>query len=129
MILSFKKQFVEPIKTGRKIHTIRKDPSRRWKRGKNIHFSTGVRTKKYECFGNGECKSTQTVFMTYAYNDLIEISIDGAELFDYKERLEFAQNDGFDTWEDFFNWFYPIIQADPNKEFSARLIHWTDKRY
>lgn len=41
MILSFKKQFLDPIITGSKIHTIRADKPNRWKPGNKIHFATG----------------------------------------------------------------------------------------
>jgi len=67
--------------------------------------------------------------MTYAFNDVIQISINGRELFGYNERLEFAINDGFDSWEDFFNYFYPKIKASPQGIYKPKLIHWTDKKY
>ena len=51
------------------------------------------------------------------------------ELFGYSERLAFAQNDGFDTWEDFFNYFYPRIKAHRDEYYSGKIIHWTDLRY
>ena len=73
--------------------------------------------------------STQEVLMTYYHSDIIQISIDGRELFGYIERLEFAINDGFDNWEDFFNYFYPKIKAAPKEVYKPKLIHWTDLRY
>lgn len=129
MILAFKQQFIEPIIHGNKIHTVREDPKKRWHKDRIIHFATGVRTKHYKEFNSGICTGVQKVFMTYAYNDLIEISIDGRELSWHHERLEFAQNDGFENWEDFFNWFYPIIKASKDECFSGKIIHWTGKRY
>lgn len=129
MILPFKHQFKEKILSGSKKHTLREDVKRRWRKGRKIHFATGVRTKAYNQFFESECTGVQSVFMTYAYNDLIEITVNGKELFGFHERLQFAQNDGFDTWEDFFNWFYPLIQKSPDECLSLRLIHWTDLRY
>lgn len=35
--------------------------------------------------------------------------------------LKFIENDGFNTTEDFFNYF--------NESYTGKLIHWTDKRY
>lgn len=35
--------------------------------------------------------------------------------------LQLALNDGFDTIEDFFAYF--------NKDFTGKLIHWTDLKY
>lgn len=57
MILSFKKQFSEPILKGTKIHTIREDKPNRWKPGNKIHFANGVRTQNYNCFKESVCIS------------------------------------------------------------------------
>lgn len=129
MILSFKPQFKQPILDGTKIHTIREDPNRRWLKGRKIQMATGVRTKHYNCFKEAQCTGTQRVFMTYAHNDIIQISINGDELHTYQERLQFALNDGFPDWESFFEWFYPICKANERDGYSARIIHWTDYRY
>lgn len=34
---------------------------------------------------------------------------------------QLAQNDGFETTEDFFAYF--------NEDFTGKIIHWTDKKY
>ena len=128
-MFSEKPIFIKPILEGTKIHTVREDGTNRWKRGNKIHAATGVRTPNYNCFKEMQCVSVQRVFMTYAYNDLIQVSIGGRELHTDQERLEFAQNDGFAEWKDFYNWFFPLIQKHPNKCFSGKVIHWTKKRY
>lgn len=113
-----------------KIHTIREDKTDRWKPGILIDFFINCRQKNMFRFApRVPVVDTQEVFMTYAHSDLIQISIDGRELFGYSERLEFAQNDGFDTWEDFFNYFYPQIMAAEKKVYKPKLIHWTDFKY
>jgi hypothetical protein len=38
-----------------------------------------------------------------------------------KGLLQFVQNDGFDSIEDFFSYF--------DKGFKGKIIHWTDLRY
>jgi uncharacterized protein YqfB (UPF0267 family) len=129
MLLGFKKRFEEPILEGTKIHTLREDVNNRWKRGNKIHFATGVRTKDYHQFKEGEVVSTQRVFMTYAYGCDLEISIDGKELNSFREKEILALNDGFDSWMEFFEWFYAAIKADPDEQFSGKIIHWTDLRY
>lgn len=129
MVLGFKQQFVYPIISGSKIHTIREDKGDRWQEGKKIQMATGVRTKNYNCFHELTCTGTQEVFMTYAFNDVIQISVDGNELHQYVDKVKFAHNDGFETWEAFFNWFYPLIQSSPTKCFKGKVIHWTDHRY
>lgn len=113
-----------------KLHTIRLDKNDRWKAANKIDFFINCRQKDMFRFAPRiPVVSVQDIFMTYAYNDLIQISVNGRELFGSNERLELAINDGFDTWEDFFNYFYPIIQKSEDKCFSGKLIHWTDLRY
>lgn len=129
MVLSFKSQFVGPILSGQKKHTLRLDPKRRWKKGKKIHFATGVRSSRYRQFHQDFCTGSQEVFMTYSHGDLIEISVDGRELFSFNERENFALNDGFDSWRDFFDWFYPLIKAEKDEVLIRQCIHWTDLRY
>ena len=113
-----------------KLHTIREDKTDRWKVGMKIDFFINVRKKDMFRFAPVlTVVSVQEVYMSYRSNDLIQISVNERELFGFNERLEFAQNDGFDTWEDFFNYFYPQIKATPNNFLKMKLIHWTDKQY
>jgi len=113
-----------------KLHTIREDPKDRWGKGNKIDFFINVRKKNMFRFAPVvPVVRTQSVFMTYNHSDLIEISVNGRELFGYPEREALAINDGFDCWEDFFNYFYPIIQASEDKCFSGKIIHWTDFKY
>ncbi|UWY28823.1 hypothetical protein N4T20_02610 [Flavobacterium sp. TR2] len=112
-----------------KITTIREDTNKRWKQGVLIDFFINSRTKKMFRFAPAiPVVSTQKIFMTYYHSDIIQISVDGRELFGY-ERLQLALNDGFDTWNDFFEYFYPIIQNHPDKLFKGKIIHWTNLKY
>ncbi len=129
MILGFKKQFEPKILSGQKKHTIRLDPHNRWKRGNSIQMATGVRTKNYNCFKETECTSVQRVYMSYAYNNIIEISVNGRQLHKFSDKMELALNDGFDTWDEFFDWFHPLIEKTEDNWLEANLIHWTDLRY
>ena len=129
MILGFKPLFKPKILDGTKIHSIREDIHDRWEKGKKIHFATGVRTKNYNQFDERICTGIQNVYMSYAFNDLIEITVDDKEFFGYSERLRLAQNDGFDSWEGFFNWFYPIIAKSKDNFIAYKIIHWTPFRY
>lgn len=122
MILSFKPQFVEKILSGSKIHTIREDKNKRWSIGKKIHSATGVRTKQYNCFHEGQCKGLQEFSIYWRGNNIypVAVYISRRELnLDETERL--AKNDGFDTVDDFYKWF--------NKDFKGIIIHWTDFIY
>jgi hypothetical protein len=54
------------------------------------------------------------------------VKVDGKSIYtldqiDLNKMLQLANNDGFDTIEDFFAYF--------NKDFTGKIIHWTDWRY
>lgn len=119
MVLSFKDRFKKPILDGTKIHSIRKDPSNRWSRGRLIHFATGVRTKKYNCFKEDRCHSVQKLNVTWEYGEPF-VHIDNYLIRGAEEEL-LAKNDGFDSVDDFFEWF--------DKDFEGKIIHWTDFKY
>jgi hypothetical protein len=127
MILAFKPQFVQPILDGTKIHTIRLAKEGRWVPGRKIHFATGVRTKNYSCFKEGDCISTQQISMQVNSGGL-KVSIDGKELSIYELKM-LSEYDGFNTVIDFIDWFLPIVQETPFDVQYFTLIHWTDKRY
>jgi len=112
-----KTDFENKIKKGEKLHTIRWDSKKRWKIGNKIHFSTGVRTSKYNCFKEGICKGIQEIEIKDR-----DVWIDGIICtFDEVEYLSI--NDGFDSIEDFWSWF------DQYSPFTGKIIHWTKLMY
>ena len=115
MILSFKKQFVQPILDGTKVHTIREDKGNRWTVGKKIHFATGVRTKNYEQFMEGECIGLQKIRIK---NEGIYVS---ERRLNYIEAKQLAFRDGFDYLSEFLKFF--------DRPFDGIIIHWTDFLY
>lgn len=134
MILSYKKRFPEKILDGTKKHTIREDPHNRWKAGMKIHHATGMRTKQYNCFKEGECVSTQRVEVFYNqlvydkaewlnhfyHGKLVNVAIDNICI--ARPLLhKLAINDGFGSIEEFFDWF--------NDDFTGKIIHFTKLRY
>lgn len=128
-----------------KLHTIREDLKERWKVGTNIDFFINVRQKNMFRFApvlpvvstqkiefiwkdNIECLS----YLGKIFNKVCTIKIEDrfygdAYIFDGKvismsfNIARFANNDGFDTAEDFFAYF--------NNDFKGKIIHWTDCRY
>ena len=111
-----------------KLHTIREDKKDRWKVGAKIDFFINCRQKdmfrfapvlpvisiqKVEIYHNAQSMWNDTIARPTIY-------IDGYDLHPDKIR-QLAQNDGFDTIEDFFAYF--------NKDYVGKLIHWTDLRY
>ncbi|NHN26777.1 hypothetical protein FIA58_013915 [Flavobacterium jejuense] len=112
-----------------KLHTIREDNNNRWKSGVNIDFFINVRKKNMFRFAPKiPVVSTQRIFMTYAHSDIIEITV-GQKYLYYQEKEQLALNDEFNSYEDFFNYFYEKIQANEDKCFSGKIIHWTDLKY
>lgn len=114
-----------------KIHTIREDKKNRWKVGTKIDFFINVRQKNMFRFAPVlPVVSIQKVEIIYysdrevLFKDLPmkrKIIIDDKRHLLDNEILEFAQNDGFDTIEDFFAYF--------NKPYVGKVIHWTNKKY
>ncbi|CAA0254303.1 hypothetical protein V2605_03555 [Tenacibaculum maritimum] len=103
-----------------KLHTIRRDTKNRWKAGNKIHFSIGVRTKKqYQFAPVLKCVSIQDIEIRND-NGMVGVSIDNKELNAF-EIIKLSINDGFDSVEDFFEWF--------NEDFKGKIIHWTDLTY
>lgn len=122
--------YVAKDKLSHKLHTIREDKNDRWQPGTKIDFFINCRQKDMFRFAPVlPVVRVQRVFMTYLFNDIIEISINGKQLHLPSQLLIFAINDGFDSWTDFFNYFYPKIMASKNEEYHAKIIHWTDLRY
>ena len=130
MVIGFSKQhgFREKILAGVKIHTIREDTTGRWAAGRKMHFAYGVRTKHYECFKKDVCRATQRIEIWYENkdSDFPIVTIDGRPLFygneqDFAVLWDLAINDGFEDINAFCRWF--------NKDFTGKIIHWTEKLY
>ncbi len=108
-----------------KCHTIREDKNDRWKAGNKIDFFINCRQPDMFRFAPVlPVVSTQKVEIIYdkifGKNIYPDIRIDNTRL--HPEKFEtLAQNDGFDTIEDFFAYF--------NEDFKGKIIHWTDLRY
>lgn len=131
MIIGFKEQFEKSILDGTKIHTIREDKKNSWVPGKKMHQCTNLRTKKQHCFNVEQCISTQKIEIIHIDNNAAvfidsrlfysksctsELAVDS-----HNNMIEFVNNDGFKTIDDFFNWF--------DKDFIGKIIHWTDFKY
>lgn len=119
-----------------KLHTIREDKKERWKPGTKIDFFINCRQPTMFRFAPVlPVVSIQKVKIKWfnIYGDVVaRVFIDGKSFAYVKfkndtivtlegEMLQLAHNDGFDTIEDFFAYF--------NKDFTGKIIHWTDKRY
>jgi hypothetical protein len=115
-----------------KIHTIREDKNDRWQPGTKIDFF--INCRQPNMFRFAPVLQVVSVQMFELYWDDSKITeekkpvvwIDDMIFYDKecnqdKGLLQLANNDGFDTIEDFFAYF--------NTDFKGKLIHWTDLRY
>ena len=129
-----KYEFKDNIDRNPKIHTIREDRKNRWKEGKNIDFFINSRTENMFRFAPKIAViSTQELKINWfsdkrdlapckaggIYN-YVEVIIDGKRL-EIKDVEQLAINDGFDSVEDFFDFF--------NQSFKGKIIHWTKFKY
>lgn len=108
-----------------KLHSLREDIHDRWQIGAKIHFYIWARNKRAICFGIGEVKAIQ-----YA---VINAKLQRVYILDQKDGMgharellgvdlaTFVLNDGFDSLEQFWNYF------TENK--TLKIIHWTNFKY
>lgn len=115
------------FKVNPKLHTIREDKKDRWKPGTMIDFFINTRTKDMFRFAPRiPVLSTQEIEIIHHSKKYLKddafpgVYIDG-NLMRYADVAKLSQNDGFDTVEDFFAYF--------NKDYTGKIIHWTDFRY
>lgn len=133
--------FPQTILVNPKLHTIREDKNDRWKPGTKIDFFINCRQPTMFRFAPVlPVVSVQEVFMTKKGNE-IEITVakvgsylggDDTYLY-YEAKKELALNDGFDSYEEFKQYFFDRIEENWKKYgsnwFKGKIIHWTDLKY
>lgn len=134
MLMSFMKTlpsgepsgFIEKIEAGTKIHSLR---GPRWKAGMKIHMCTGARTKAYQLHYIRLCVSTQKILID---PQIACVAVFREDLGKYVElskedKNKLAINDGFDSFEQFINFWYPQQRGI---EFILKtIVHWTSFKY
>lgn len=112
-----------------KLHTIREDKNDRWIAGTKIDFFINCRQPTMFRFAPVlPVVSTQNIYITYTLAKKAMVFIDDVcyymqdlSLEHNHKMLHLAQNDGFNTIEDFFEYF--------SEDFKGKIIHWTDLKY
>lgn len=120
-----------------KIHTIREDKKDRWKVGNKIHFVINNRQpNRFQFAPVIECTGIQYIRIRYFDNYPIvyigdtmngcmpfywENKDDDEDGYGVEQMKDLALNDGFASLDDFFKYF--------DKDFTGKIIHWTNKRY
>lgn len=112
-----------------KLHTIRDDSKNRWKAGTKIDFFINCRKADMTRFAPTlPVVSIQDIMITRNKHGKTMVFIDGKIFYmqdwsveqKYK-MLHFAHNDGFDTTEEFSEYF--------DTDFNGKIIHWTNLKY
>lgn len=113
----FKPQFAGKVRTGSKLQTIRPVPKRMPKPGDKISL---------RAWSGKPYRSKQEVLREAIIEEILPVEItddgpilDGIELWGLEIRL-FAENDGFDTWEDMCEWF----RTTHGLPFAGIFISW-----
>ena len=148
MLLGFKKQFVEKIQIGTKVHTMRDKRKVQPKIGEQLHMYTALRTKYCQLITNKEIlisKQKAWVKITFHLGDMfyideVKICVDGRVL-SFSEKEQFVRFDGFHSVLE-FAWFWlensglkKQIKKDGKIGETLKLVaskdlyHWTDLRY
>lgn len=119
-----------------KVTTIREDKKDRWKVGNKIHFVINNRTKdRLQIASVVKVTSIQHILIHHEENETISVWIDFLLIGIYSPEedlmwnspvknyslADIAQNDGFSSISEFFRWF--------DKDFTGKIIHWTDLKY
>ena len=128
MILTYsKEQFKFKIIAKIKIHTIREDKHDRWRPGMSIQhwlYSPRNVSKHPHQFGTSICRSKQKIEIIWHESQFMKIAdilIEGNKITDISVIDQLAINDGFESRKSFYAWF--------NKNFTGKIIHWTEFKY
>lgn len=157
MLLGFKKRFIDPIKIGTKVHTLRRNPKRKPKIGETLHMYSGLRTKYTEHISSSEkLISYQKAWIKVVWQTKpdgsyrllkLKVCIDGKAIGEYDSidvlpfegagynLHRFVQFDGFIDFIDFVDFWIDPYKKQTRKPGvyklvqSMNLYHWTDLRY
>jgi hypothetical protein len=117
-LYNFKQQFVTPIVTGRKKHTIRGVRRYPDKPGNTMHLYTGLRTKSAKLIKRVVCAKIERIDILLDQNtERWTIYLDGAPL-DLSESESLARRDGFSSFNEMMTFW------DGRLPFTGHIIHW-----
>lgn len=112
---SFKERFVQPIFNRTKRQTIRGKRKHRAKPGDTLYLYFGMRTKYCKKLGEEICTDVKDIIIL-----VTGVFIDGELLESDHEYEDLAKADGFDDWNDMWN-FWKQNNSIP---FNGDIIYW-----
>lgn len=115
------------IKSGALIHTLREDPNNDLKAGVKINLMVAPDRYHKTHAGNTFIHGRQNVTLR-SDNVNVFVTVEGRLLMG-ADMVKFYRNEGFNSLDDFLNWYIPICKRSPEQTIKRKLIHWTDFRY
>jgi hypothetical protein len=116
-LLNFKPQFVEPIRSGRKCHTIRARRLIPIKPGDNLYLYVGLRHKGAERILPEPVKCSRVESIAIDATTTGMVTLGGVPL-TYDERELLAVADGFRNWDEMLEFW------EGRLPFVGQIIHW-----
>lgn len=116
---SFQKQFVQMILDKSKTHTIRRRRKRPTKPRDMLMLYTAMRTKSCKLIAVTRCVKVEPLVIWVSIRKLSTSF--GTGFFENKKVREIALSDGFDSVDDFFD-FFKQYKSDTLDDFE--IIHW-----
>ena len=115
--LNFKEQFIEPIQSGRKNHTIRADRKVPIKRGNRLYLYCGMRhAGAFRILPEPvTCSRVEAIEINARTSGIVVV---GGVLLDYTERTRLAVADGFRCWDEMLAFW------EGRLPFTGSIIHW-----
>lgn len=117
---SFKRRFVQSIRTGAKSQTVRNERKRHARPGELVQLYTGMRTRSCELIGTALCLAVSPIRFEFGERAMVEVH--HRATYFREERDFFAQRDGFADWADleaFWRAEHEALTA-----FEGVLIQW-----
>ena len=113
--LNFKEEFEPKIRCGDKKQTIRATRKYPIKQGDNLYLFTGMRTQNCRRLRSTRCDEEHYIFI-----DTNKTIILGNKLLTFEEAERLAREDGFESFNDFINFF----KTTHGLPFEGQLIRW-----
>ena len=118
---NFKPQFARAVELGVKCQTIRRRRKNPTRVGDTLYLSTGMRTGNCRFLRQSTC--TAVVPVTITPNSIV---VNGHALSNMNEQRAFAQKDGFDRLDKFYDFFIENYGlSDDNPSIEMELITWS----
>ena len=138
---SFKERFVDPIRAGTKLHTVRAARKRHARPGEGLQLYAGMRTKNCRLIAMKDCAATLRIFVA-PLADWVAVAegypwpgkfsgspfaASCANRFSYVDIEQFSRRDGFADWAEMRAFWFHEHPETQEQAFEGVLIRWWPK--